>query len=108
VDGSSFTLVFGAMDPKKKQYYAKRTDDPQVYRFYEYTANDILKKSADLKPVAKPKPAPPPPPAPTQPTTGPAAVPTPAAGGAATTTQPAVPVPPPAPPPDGPTTAPLP
>jgi hypothetical protein len=113
-DGSSFTLAFGNLEPEKKQYYAKRTDDPQVYRFYEYTYNDVLKKSADLKPAPKPKPTPrpvptpTPPPAPGRPTTGPARLTPPTPGDAAPTTPPMAPVPPLAPPPDGPTTAPLP
>ena len=78
-DGSSYTVVFGNFDPKRKQHYVKRLDEPQVYRVPEHTHIGILKKSADLQPKPKPTPPPLPTPSPTTPTvtTAPAPVTTP-------------------------------
>jgi len=56
-NGSSYTLVFGNQNLTTKQYYAKRLDDPQVYRIDSRTYSDLLRKSAELKP--KPEIAPP-------------------------------------------------
>jgi hypothetical protein len=49
-NGSSYTLAFGGLDPKTNQYYAKRIDDPQIYRIDQRTYTDILRKSDELKP----------------------------------------------------------
>lgn len=57
-DGTSYTVVFG--NQVGKQYYAKRLDEPQIYRVRDFTYKAIIKKSADLKPRAKPKPPQPP------------------------------------------------
>lgn len=96
-DGSSYTVIFGNLDPKRKQYYVKRLDDPQVYRIAEYTHTNILKNSADLEP--KPKPTPPriPFPSPTTPaaTTGTVDVTTPTKTSTAPSSPPAALEPPP-------------
>jgi hypothetical protein len=63
--GSSYTLIFGRMNPANNQYYARRLDDLQVYRVDQRTYADIVKKSAELKP--KPE-LPPPAVSPTTPT----------------------------------------